>query len=193
MFLLGIDISEINIPAQIVMLGAYIVMTTSFWLKKREKILGLQVLGNLLFAIQYVMLGKAGYTGAMMSVVSIVRAYVFARKNGTNLSGDSDNKEAHEVKKMSNSILYAFVVVYLILSIITWDSIVSVCALIATIVYTFGMWADKPQTIRFTSNIASVFWIIYNVSIGGYVGAIAELVLFSSNIVAMIKNKTVTN
>ena len=51
----GFDLGEINIPAQIIMLGAFIVMTSSFWCKNRKTILKLQILSSILFVIQYIL------------------------------------------------------------------------------------------------------------------------------------------
>lgn len=170
---------NINIPAQIVMLLAFIVMISSFWCKKRENILRLQILSSVLFVTQYILLGA--YTGALMNFISIGRAYIFGKKN--------ECKSNSKIKWGSNWILFGFVAAFIIASIATWDGVISIMALMATLVYTFAMWADKPQYIRLGSNIASVFWFTYNFFVGGYVGCVTETILFSSNTVAIIKNR----
>lgn len=73
-----VKMKDVNIPAQIVMLLAFIVMISSFWCKKRESILKLQILSSVLFVTQYILLGA--WTGAFMNFISIGRAYAFGRK-----------------------------------------------------------------------------------------------------------------
>ena len=173
---------NINYPAQIVMFIAFAVMISSFWCKKRETILRLQFVGNTLFAIQFLLL--SAYTATLLSVISIARAYVFAKKNESKNKGDS---EKQLIKWDSKWILIIFVVAYIISSLVSWNGIVSVLALAATLVYTFTMWEDKPQLIRVGSNIASVFWFTHNFLVGGYVGCITETVMFTSNTIAIFK------
>ena len=176
---------EINIPAQIVMILAFLIMTSSFWCKKREKILKLQIISSILFVLQYVLL--QAWTGAVLNAISIGRAFVFRKK------GQSYDKEKGGINWNSNWILYAFVTVFIISSIITWDGWVSILPLMATLVYTFGMWADKPQYIRLSANVASVFWVSYNLFMGGYAGCFTECILFTSNTIALVKNKDKKN
>ena len=177
---------DINIPAQIVMLLAFAVMTSSFWCKKRENILKFQIVSSALFVVQYVLLGA--YTGAVLNAVSIARAVIFAKKNENSISSESKGKKV-SINWSSNVVLYIFIAVFVVLSVITWDGIVSIYAFIATLVFTIGLWADKPQNIRLSSNIASVFWWLYNFSTGGYVGCVTEIILFTSNTVALYKNR----
>ena len=180
--LLSIDLDEINIPAQIIMLCAFLVMACSFWCKNRKRILQLQILSSILFVLQYVLLDEAT-TGAILNFVSIGRAYFFGKKK-TDVKGRS--KFDKHMKK--NSILYTFTIVFIFVSIMTWQGPKSILALMATLVYTFGMWADKPQYIRMSSNIAAFFWFSYNFIVGGYVGCITETIMFISNSIAIYKN-----
>ena len=172
---------DINYPAQIVMFIAFAVMISSFWCKKRESILKLQFIANTLFAVQYLLL--SAYTATALSVISIVRAFVFAKKNEYK---DDEKKSKQIIKWNSKWILIIFVLAYIISSLVSWDGVKSLMALAATLVYTFAMWADKPQYIRIGSNIASVFWVNHNYMVRGYVGCITEAILFTSNTVAII-------
>ena len=174
---------NINYPAQIVMFIAFAVMIGSFWCKKRENILKLQFIANTLFAVQYLLL--SAYTATALSVISIVRAFVFAKKNECK----NDEKKSNQIIKWNSMwILITFVLAYIISSLVSWDGVVSSMALAATLVYTFAMWADKPQYIRVGSNIASIFWITHNYMVGGYIGCVTETILFVSNTVAIITN-----
>ena len=168
------------ILAQVVMFLAFVIMTSSFWCKKRENILKLQIFSSLFFVIQYVLLGA--YTGALLNLISIGRAIFFGKKPGVD---EVEKKKIISFKR--DWLLYLFVVVFTVASVLTWDGPKSCLAFIATLVYTFGLWADKPQFIRGSANIASFFWFSYNFVVRSYVGCVTETILFISNTIALIK------
>lgn len=187
---------NINIPAQIVMIIAFLFLTSSFWCKKRENILKLQIISSALFVVQYILLGA--YTASVLNIISVIRAYIFRKKKETK----QDNKNSKlNIDWSSKWVLYILILVYTIASLITSvilclsskditaDVLVSVFAYIATLVYTVGLWADHPQYIRLTANIASVFWVLTNFFSGGYAGCVTESILFTSNTIALIKNR----
>ena len=182
-----LGLENINVPAQIVMLVAFIVMTSSFWCKDRKKILGFQVISSILFVLQYVLLGAK--TGAILNGISVGRAFLFKYKpkKDRNEPCNLGEKILNSIK--DNAILYGFVTTYLVASIIMWEGPKGIFALMATLVYTFAMWADKPQNIRIGSNIAGFFWFSYNIVVGGYIGCVTETIMFISNTIAIIKNR----
>ncbi len=182
-----LGLEDINIPAQIVMLFAFIVMTLSFWCKDRKKILGLQVISSILFVVQYVLLGAK--TGAILNGISIGRAFLFKYKTKKERPQPHTFGEKVLNNIKDNAILYSFVIAFIIASIIMWEGPKGILALMATLVYTFGMWDDKPQNIRISANIASFFWFSYNYVVGGYIGCVTETILFTSNTIAIIKNR----
>ena len=182
-----LGLENINIPAQIVMLMAFIVMTSSFWCKDRKKILGLQVISSILFVVQYVLLGAK--TGAILNGISIGRAFLFKYKTKKERTQSRNIGERILNNIKDNVILYVFVTIYIIASILMWEGPKGIFALMATLVYTFAMWSDKPQNIRIGANIAGVFWFSYNCVVGGYVGCITETIMFVSNTIAIIKNR----
>ncbi len=182
-----LGLQNINIPAQIVMLCAFIVMTSSFWCKDRKKILGLQVISSILFVLQYVLLGAK--TGAILNGISIGRAFLFKYKTKKDRPTPRNLGEKILNNIKDNAILYAFVTAFIVASLIMWEGPKGILALMATLVYTFGMWADKPQNIRISANIASFFWFSYNIVVGGYIGCVTETIMFISNTIAIMNNR----
>lgn len=181
-----LGLESVNIPAQIVMLCAFIVMTCSFWCKDRKKILGLQVLSNLLFVVQYILLGAK--TGAILSAISIGRAFLFKYKDSKKRQLPKGTFRKVLLHIRVNAILYIFIIAFLVASLVMWEGPKGIFALIATLVFTVALWADKPQNIRIGSNIASFFWISYNMVVGGYIGCVTETIMFISNTIAIIKH-----
>ena len=181
-----LGLENINIPAQIVMLAAFIVMASSFWCKDRKKILGLQIISGLLFVIQYILLGAK--TGAILNTICIGRAYLFKFKDNSKPKRCKTFGEKLYNNIKRNAILYLFIIAFLVSSLIMWEGPKGIFALMATLVYTVGLWEDKPQNIRIGSNIAAFFWFSYNFSVGGYIGCITETIMFVSNMIAIVKH-----
>ena len=186
-----INLKEINIPAQIVMLCAFIIMTCSFWFKDRKKTLVLQIIGCILFTLQYILLEAK--TGAILSLICVGRAYMFKFKEGKDGKNAEFNTKRDKIINYfrKNVILYVFIIAYLIAFFVMWEGPRGILALIATLVYTVALWEEKPQNIRIGSNFAAFFWFAYNYMVGGYVGCITETIMFISNTIAIVKNRKV--
>jgi hypothetical protein len=107
---------------------------------------------------------------------------------GLKKTGKVNGKNKFIIHMKKNWILYVFVTAFLVASLLMWEGPKGLLALAATLVYTFGLWADKPQNIRISSNIAAFFWFSYNFVVGGYIGCITETIMFVSNLIAIVNN-----
>ena len=87
----------------------------------------------------------------------------------------------------TNYPLFIIIFLYVIINIFTYDGISSLFPAIASIIYAFVLWQDEPKKIRFGSSIMLAMWFVYNLFVKAYVGAIVELVLFISSVIAIIK------
>lgn len=158
--------------AQTAAILGFIVLIISFWCKDRKKILKVQTVSSILYSIQYLLLG--GYSGLGVNILGTIRSVVFANK-----------------KESSKKFLIIFIIAYAAVGILTWDSLISLFPIIASLVYVIATYNDNPQYIRIGCIIASVFWIIYNFSIMAYVGCVTESILMISNILAVAKLRAV--
>jgi hypothetical protein len=154
--------------AQIIAVFAFIVVLISFWCRDRKKILGVQIGSSILYSVQYLLLG--GYSGLGVNILGIIKSVIFVNK-----------------KENSKKFLIIFVIAYIIVGVLTWDSMISLFPIIGSLVYVIASFHDNPQYIRIGAIIASVFWIIYNVSVMAYVGCVTESILMVSNILAVIR------
>ncbi len=160
------------IVAQIFGLFGSLSMITSMWQKTRKKMLWFLTFDSIFYAIHYLFLGA--YAGAVNNVVGIFRTFTLAKKNTTEF-----------YKK--NYILYIVIALYLIFGIITYNGINSLFPSIASIIYCIVIWLDKPKNIRFGTAIMLLLWLLYNIGVKSYVGAITEACLLVSTIIAIIK------
>lgn len=152
-------------------IGALSMMISS-WQKSRKNIFLFLLFDNIFYFLQYIFL--RAYAGAFTNVIGLFRTIIFARK-GKNKILSTDYP------------LILVIMLYAIISIFTFDGILSLFPAAASIIYAIVLWQNDPKKIRFGSSIMLLMWFIYNVIVKAYVGAITELVLFISSIIAIIK------
>lgn len=153
--------------AQIFALLSFICLLVSYWQPKRSKILFYQILDSLFDTVQYFLLG--GFTGSFMNLIGALRAYIFG-------------KESEDRK-----ILYGFLFLYLMIGIITYDSLTSILPTIASLFYTHIIWKGNPKQIRIAAVFVSILWIVYSYSVMAYMAVITESILLCSNVIAIIR------
>ena len=165
----------IFISAQICGIIALILTVISVQFKTKEKIIMCFVFANLVASIQFFLLNAI--TGAVISIINTIRCMVFYyyKKKG---------------KKPSLAILLLFEIVAIVSGIISWQNIWSIIPIVATVLYTYGLWQDDVKIIRITTAIVGLGWAIYDIIVMAYIGAIQESSQFVSAIIALIrKNK----
>lgn len=152
--------------AQIFALLSSICLLASFWQKKRKGILTLQILDSSFDIIQYFLL--SAHTGAIISCIGATRAYAFKKTN----------------KKY---VLYFYLILYFISSILTWNGLISIIPLLAALLYTIVVWDKKEKNIRFYSILVFLLWFTYDILVKAYVNGITDIILVISNILAIKK------
>lgn len=152
-------------------LGALATIISSFQ-KTRKKMLIFLIFDPIFYTIQYILLNA--YAGALSNIVGIIRTIMFSFKG--------KNKFFN-----SNYPLYIIIFLYLLINVFVYKSIYSLFPIIASIVYAFVLWQDKPKNIRIGSVFMFSMWLIYNLIVKAYVGVIVEFVLLISTIIAILK------
>lgn len=137
----------------------------------RKKILFMQLISSIFWSLQFLVLGA--YTGMILNVIGVLRCIVFAYK---------DKRWA------ANKIWVAvFVVASLVSGISTWENAWSLLPVMGMVMSTFSSWMTNPKILRRLSLPGSVCWFIYNIPSHAYVGALNEIFVTSSIIIAMIR------
>ena len=91
--------------------------------------------------------------------------------------------------KPSLIFLAIFVVVAIVSGIISWQNAFSIIPIIAAIVFTYGLWQDNVKITKICTAITSGNWVVYNIVVKAYVGAIQSVAEFISAIIAIIRYK----
>lgn len=162
------------ISAQIIGFIVLGITVTSIQFKTKEKILICQIIANILVAIQYFLLNAL--TGGVVAVINVIRCLVFYYYKKKD-------------KKPSVIFLSIFIVIAIVSGILTWQNVFSIIPIIATIVFTYGLWQDNVKITRICTAITAGNWTIYNVIVKAYAGALQSLAECISAIIAMIRNR----
>lgn len=151
-----------------------VLTVTSVQFNFKEKIIFINMLANIVCAIQYFLL--SAFTGALMSIVNGLRCftfYMFKKKN----------------KKPNIFVLLFFEIVTLGLGIFTWQSAWSLIPISMSMLFTFCTWQDNVQIVRMGSGIAGLGWTTYNIVVQAYTGAFQQFCQFISASIALIKGR----
>lgn len=145
----------------------------SFHVKSNKALLGLQMLANTLFGVQFVLLGA--FSGCLSMGVLILRnlfillreRYAWAGRRGW---------------------LYLFLLLFLACNLYTWSGPVSLLPLAASAGSTAAYWQNNARAYR-TANLfcASPCWLAYDLLVGSYAGAVNETIALVSIISSIIR------
>lgn len=161
-----------NILAQIMGLLANVGLIISNQQKSKAKILLIQVITNILFIGQYMLLNA--FAGAIVAGIALIRISVFYIYEKYNL-------------EISKKVLYIFLLITLISGIYTYENVYSFLAIFAACIYTYAIWQNDLYVYRKCETVNAICWIIYNFIVGAYVGAIGSVCEALSAIYAIYK------
>lgn len=91
------------------------------------------------------------------------------------------------VTKHKNIALYIILLLYITSGILTYNSIIDCLSILATLVYTIFLWQDNIQRIRIGSSIMFSMWMVYDIVVKAYFGALFECFLLITSILSIIK------
>lgn len=151
---------------------ALVCWVLSIQMKKKDKILKMQILANLFYAGQYFLLGA--FSAVSMNLVSTIRSVLYA---------ENETKG----KENSNFSFIIFINVILLLGILTYDSLLSLLPIFITLLYTYATWQKNTKVIRITFLLAAFIWIFYNSMVGAYAPLIGNVIEIISGIVSIIR------
>lgn len=143
----------------------------SFQSKKHNKVMFFRTLHELLFAVQYLLLGA--YTGAAMNLIGCIRNTTFSRM----------------VEKNKNTMWarWLFSIITLIFIAVTWEGPKSILSGVAKIVSTFAYGSSNTGLIRILIFFTSISWLLYNYLVKSYSGVAAEVFTIISIIVGIVR------
>lgn len=144
---------------------------TSLQSDNRKRILVLQVLCNIMWGAQYIILGA--FTGLATDIIGLFRA---------GLCYFNDKKWAK-----SKVWLWVLLLSYAFSAVITWDGFVSVLPCFSMMLTTIALWTHDMRKTRllFLFNSPPIF--LYNLLVKSYSCAAIEVIAFISFIIAIYR------
>lgn len=164
--------SNIEFMAQLCCVGAIIVWNISIQNKKLEKILYFQFLANLLYSMEYFLLGAT--TAGLMDLTSSSRCLVFYYKNKTN-------------QTITKRWLILFCGLIILFGILGYSSPLSLIPIFLTLFYTITSYSKTSNWTRISFLVAAFIWIYYNIKVGAYVGVLGNLLEIVSGVVSIFR------
>ncbi len=164
------------ILSQIIGLTAVGLYLLSFQLKKRTHIVWTTCISNLLYVIQYLILGA--FSGALMDFMSTVSSFLATKKNS----------EAFRrcYKWIAAGNLALITAVGVTVAAVRKDP-AELLAVAGALFSTGGLWCENEQTIRKFGLCSAPCWLVYNFISQAYGASVGSVCAIVSIIISMIR------
>ena len=117
-----------------------------------------------------------------MTIVATIRNIIFIIDEKRNGKSENNNTKDYIIL----AILY---LISVISGILTYNGILSMMSVIATMLYTYSVWQKNTKIYKILGIPVGIIWIIYNIYIFSIFGIILETILAVSAIIGYIKER----
>lgn len=145
---------------------AWVILIFSFWKNKNNKILYLQVISCIFFALNYIFIGA--WTGLFVVIFEMIRDLLYIK-----LSDDM-------------KIFISTIPVYIIIGIFCYDGVLSLFSVLAAINDGYSL-VYTGNKLVFLAIITYILWFVYDISCNNYINAFAEIIVIISNVIILIR------
>ena len=163
--------------AQFFGLIALFLLVYSYQSKKKKRFLFLQLFSNIFYGLQYFLLNAFSAFGT--NIIGIFRTFIFYNYSSKD-------------KKNPTYWFVIFIFIYVIIGIITYDSVLSLIPILVAFLYTYGTWQKDLKITYIIGIIVAILWIIFNTFIGAYVSTITSIIELIASIIGYKKIKKTT-
>ena len=172
------------IMSQVFTIIMYLMLGVSYYAKDRKKILILSFLSLIANAIAYILL--EAYTGLAMCIVAFIRNIVF-------MIDENRNGKRDKISKKDIIYLIIFNVLIIVSTIFTYEGLLSLLSVIATMLYTYSVWQKKTNVYKFLGIPIGILWVLYNIYVKSIFGVILESILLVCSTTGYIIEKKKLN
>ena len=160
-----------------VIINAALLMAT-YQLKTRKSILVVSFLALFANGVVYTLL--SAWSGLAMVFVAMTRNIIFMLDEKKN--GKSNNITGKDI-----IILIILYTISIISAVFTYQGVLSMMSVVATMLYTYSVWQKKTNVYKILGIIIEIIWIIYNIYIRSIMGIVLEVLLLISVIIGLIR------
>lgn len=166
----------ILIISQIIGLAAVGLYLLSYQLKKRKQIVWTTFFSNVLYVLQYILLGA--FSGAVMDTLCTLGSFFAGKKHSPELRP--------YIKWIAVINLVVIAVAGVSIAVVQRD-IVELLPVVGTLFQTGGLWCENEQTIRKFGLCSVPFWLVYNYITQAYGAALGSVFVMVSAVTAMMR------
>lgn len=160
-----------DIVIQLIGFLGLLVNILAFQLKKHNSIVYGKMTSELLFSIQYVLLGA--WTAAVLDFISVIRNILFCRLVKKNIS--------------TTPVIVVFGLFVVATGIFTFDGPGSLLPIAAKLLTTVSYGMKNERLLRLITLPSCIMWAIYNLAVGSIAGAVADSLTLASLLIAIYK------
>lgn len=158
-----------SLTAQLVGFVAVGFSLAVFQVNNRKTMLTLTIVAGLFWTCHFYLLGAA--TGSAMNLIGSARSYIFRKQSA----------------KQSFVSLVFFCLLFIVVTVITWQGIESLLPLGGMLAGSYAFWQINPKRIRAFALIAPPLWFTYNLIVGSYAGVLIEVINVGSNVLGIYR------
>ena len=177
------ELTIIYITSQVLTIAMYVTLAITYYMKDGVKILLLNILASALIGVAFLLI--SAYTGAIMSLIAIIRNIIFLF--------NKKNKDKNEETKTKDIITLSGIIgLIIIATILTYSGFMSLLSVLATLLFSYSVWQKNVVVYRILGIPTSLLWILYYIYVMSLFGVILEsLVLFLIVYSVFTRTKTI--
>ena len=142
-----------------------------FQFEKHKHIVLCKMVSEISFAFQYILMGA--YTGALGDLVSGLRNFLFYK--------------FVEAKRSTVPLIIAFSILVVVIGAMSWNGAISLLPVVAKVLTTISYGMKNERLLRIITLPSCIFWILYNVTVGGWEAMIGDFLSLCSILIAIYK------
>ena len=158
---------------QFIGLIGYVLLSYSYFKKKKKDILLIQIFSYIMFILHYQFLGAiTGSVCNLLGLLSFLIIYLF------------------DVLKKNKKVLLCIIIpILLVISFLTYENIFSIFPIIGIVLAVLSFTTNNEDLIRRTGIIGAICWLIYSVVYKSYISIVFETVTLVSVVIAYFKRR----
>lgn len=159
-----------NYLAQIIGIFALLTWIFSIQLNQKHNVLKMQVIANILYGLQYILLGV--FTAGGLNFLSAIRCFWYSKKQD-------------ETPSLFSLCFFLFLII--VVGVITFRGILSLIPVVITMLYAYISWQKNLTVFRIIFIGCAVSWLFYNITVGAYVSFVGNIIEIISGSISIIR------
>ena len=147
---------------------AWLLIVLSYYRENTNKILVFQIISTILWCLHYYFLGA--YSGLFICVFEVIRDSLYYK---------TDNDDY---------IFLGSIPIYLLYGIITYSGIIELLPIFSSTIDGYTL-TKKKKIVVFGAVVSYTIWVIYDIAVKSYSGALTDGIVCLSNISILLFNK----